>query len=76
MFILNLVTLDATQLVLQEERRAKEEIIANKQNIERKSKEFIESQQRKLEELNQAKVRESKLKICWDSSEMIFFFFF
>ena len=55
---LNVVALDATQLVLQEERRAKEEIIANKQNIEKKSKEFIENQQKKMEQLNQAKVRE------------------
>ena len=59
----NVATLDATQLVLQEERRAKEEIIANKQNIERKSKEFIESQQKKMEELNQAKVR--KKEFSW-----------
>ena len=66
-FFLNLAKLDATQLVLQEERRAKEEIIANKQNIERKSKEFIESQQRKLEELNLAKVRQFTI--------IIFFFF-
>ena len=55
---LDIATLDATQLVLQEERRAKEEVIANKQNIERKSKEFIEGQQKRMEELNQAKVRE------------------
>ena len=51
------VTLEAVQIVLREERMAKEEILANKQSIERKSKEFIENQQRKLEELNQAKVR-------------------
>ena len=55
---MDIATLDATQLVLQEERRAKEEVIANKQNIERKSKEFIEGQQKRMEELNQAKVRE------------------
>lgn len=61
--LLNVATLDATRLVLQEERRAKEEIIVNKQSIERKSKEFIESQQKKMEELNQAKVRDNKLRL-------------
>lgn len=45
------------QLVLKEERMSKEELLADKQSIERKSKEFIENQQRKMEELNQAKVR-------------------
>ena len=44
------------QLVLAEERKAKEEALANKQSVEKKSKEFIESQQKKMEELNQAKV--------------------
>lgn len=59
--LLNVATLEAIQLVLQEERRAKEEIMANKQNIERKSKEFIERQQKTIEELSQAKVRENNL---------------
>ena len=43
-------------MVLKEERSSKEELLADKQSIERKSKEFIESQQRQMEELNQAKV--------------------
>ena len=43
--------------MLKEERSSKEELMADKQSIERKSKEFIESQQRQMEELNQAKVR-------------------
>ena len=42
--------------MLEEERRSKDEILASKQSIERKSKEFIENQQRKMEELNVAKV--------------------
>ena len=48
--------LEDVQLVLEEERRSKDEIMAGRVSIERKSKEFIENQQRKMEELNQAKV--------------------
>lgn len=50
-------TLDAVQLVLREERQAKEELLSSKQYIEMRSKEFIENQQRKLEKINLAKVR-------------------
>ena len=42
--------------MLEEERRAKDDILASRQSIERKSKDFIENQQRKMEELNLAKV--------------------
>ena len=55
--------------MLQEERSSKEEILANKQSIERKSKEFIENQQRQMEELNQAKVRIS-LVYCLQSASL------
>lgn len=53
------VTLEAIQFALEDERKAKEEVLTNKQSIERKSKEFIENQQKQMEELNQAKVRRS-----------------
>ena len=41
------VTLEAVQLVLQEERRAKEEMMSSKDYIQRRSKEFIENQQKR-----------------------------